>query len=134
MVVAISGGDTSSLATSIGLITAAVTLALQDVLRNFVSGLYLLIERPFLVGDTIRVADQRGTVDRVDIRTTVIRDARLDEVFVPNFIVFSQVVRRKSVTASTDSPFPLHVRSIARSRPFATRRNAFRPQRTRCRR
>jgi small conductance mechanosensitive channel len=111
VVMAISGGDTSSLVTSIGLITAAVSLALQDVLRNFVSGLYLLVERPFLVGDTIRIADQRGVVERVDIRTTVIRDARLDEVFVPNFIVFSQVVRRKSETAShrfsISSPYPI---------------------------
>lgn len=111
VVVALSGGNTSSLVTSIGLITAAVSLALQDVLRNFVSGLYLLIERPFVVGDTIRVADQRGVVERVDIRTTIIRDARLDEVFVPNFIVFSQVVRRKSETSShrftISSPYPI---------------------------
>jgi small-conductance mechanosensitive channel len=124
VVVTLSGGDTASLVTSIGLITAAVSLALQDVLRNFVSGLYLLIERPFLVGDAIRVADQRGTVERVDIRTTVIRDARLDEVFVPNFIVFSQVVRRKSGLASNhfsiSSPYPID-RSFAAIRDAAQR-------------
>lgn len=105
-------GDAGSTVTAIGLITAAVALSMQDVLRNFVSGLYLLIERPFVVGDTIRVADQRGTVERVDIRTTVIRNDLKEEVFVPNFIVFSQVVRRKSETEShrytVKSPYPVH--------------------------
>ncbi len=89
-------GDTSASVTAIGLITAAVSLSLQDVLRNFVSGLYLLIERPFKVGDTIRITDQSGKVERVDIRTTVIRNDRREEVFIPNFTVFSQVVRRQT--------------------------------------
>jgi small conductance mechanosensitive channel len=105
-------GSSASTVTAIGLITAAVSLSLQDVLRNFVSGLYLLIERPFAVGDTIRVSDQRGTVERVDIRTTVIRNQNKDEVFVPNFIVFSQVVRRQpeyeSHQFTVTSPYPVH--------------------------
>ncbi|CAN5656427.1 hypothetical protein BH24CHL4_BH24CHL4_15750 [soil metagenome] len=105
-------GGTTSTVTAIGLITAAVSLSLQDVLKNFVSGIYLLIERPFDVGDTIRVADQRGAVERVDIRKTVIRNDLKEEVFVPNFLLFSQVVRRKSETEShrytVKSPYPVH--------------------------
>jgi small-conductance mechanosensitive channel len=105
-------GSSASTVTAIGLITAAISLSLQDVLRNFVSGLYLLIERPFVVGDTIRVSDQRGEVERVDIRTTVIRNQLKEQVFVPNFLVFSQVVRRRSVNEShkytVKSPYPVH--------------------------
>lgn len=105
-------GDTGSTVTAIGLVTAAISLSLQDVLRNFVAGLYLLIERPFVAGDTIRVADQKGTVERVDIRTTVIRNQLKEEVFIPNFLVFSQVVRRKSQHEShrysVKSPYPVH--------------------------
>jgi small conductance mechanosensitive channel len=104
-------GDASSTVTAIGLITAAVSLSLQDVLRNFVSGLYLLIEKPFMLGDTIRVADQSGTVERVDIRSTVIRNNRKEEVFVPNFMVFSQVVRRRTEYEphkyTVTSPYPV---------------------------
>jgi len=105
-------GDASSTVTAIGLVSAAIALSLQDVLRNFVAGLYLLIERPFVVGDTIRVVDQKGKVERVDIRTTVIRNEQKEEVFVPNFKVFSEVVRRRTEFEShryaVASPYPVH--------------------------
>ncbi len=104
-------GDASTSVTVIGLITAAVSLSLQDVLRNFVSGLYLLMEKPFQPGDTIRVMDQTGQVERVDIRTTVIRNRNREEVYIPNFTVFSQIVRRQSEyephTYTIVSPYPV---------------------------
>jgi len=104
-------GDAASSVMAIGLITAAISLSLQDVLRNFVSGLYLLFERPFKTGDTIRVADQAGRVERVDIRTTVIRNAKQEEVFIPNFTVFSQIVRRQTSLEphkyTITSPYPV---------------------------
>jgi small-conductance mechanosensitive channel len=90
------GADSSSLVTSIGLITAAISLALQDVLRNFVSGLYLLAEQPFGPGDRIRVAGEEGIIERVDIRTTQLRNDRAEQVLVPNSKVFSEVVGNRS--------------------------------------
>ncbi len=111
MLIAALTGDAASSVTAIGLITAAISLSLQDVLRNFVSGLYLLFERPFKTGDTIRVVDQAGKVERVDIRTTVIRNAKREEVFIPNFTVFSQVVRRQTAMEphkyTITSPYPV---------------------------
>ena len=105
-------GDATSTVTAVGLVAAAVSLSLQDVLRNFVSGIYLLIERPFSPGDTIRVSDQKGVVDRIDIRTTVLRNAKKEEVFVPNFKVFSEVVRREpdyySIHFYIKSPGPVN--------------------------
>jgi small-conductance mechanosensitive channel len=90
------GADTSSLVTSIGLITAAVSLSLQDVLKNFVSGIYLLAEQPFLPGDRIRVVGEEGVVERIDIRTTQIRNDRAEMVLVPNSKVFSEVVGNRT--------------------------------------
>jgi small-conductance mechanosensitive channel len=90
------GADSSSLVTSIGLITAAISLSLQDVLRNFVSGIYLLAEQPFAPGDRIRVAGEEGIVERVDIRTTQLRNDRAEQVLVPNAKVFSEVVGNRS--------------------------------------
>src|SRR5215216_5284208 len=90
------GADSSSLVTSIGLITAAVSLALQDVLRNFVSGLYLLAEQPFTPGDRIRVVGEEGIVERIDIRTTQLRNDRAEQILVPNSKVFSEVVGNRS--------------------------------------
>jgi small conductance mechanosensitive channel len=86
------GVDSSSLATTVGLVAGAVTLSLQDVLKNLVSGIYLLVEQPFRVGDQIEVTNQKGVVEKVDIRTTVLRNDLDELVLVPNFIIFSQVV------------------------------------------
>lgn len=90
------GASSGSLVTSIGLITAAVSLALQDVLKNFVAGLYLLAEQPFLPGDRIRVIGEEGRVERIDIRTTLIRNDRSEQVMVPNFKVFTEVVGNRT--------------------------------------
>jgi small conductance mechanosensitive channel len=103
VVLKLFGVTTSSLATAIGLVGAAVTLSLQDVLKNFVSGLYLLAEQPFLVGDRIEVVGQKGVIERVDIRTTVLRDEADELVLVPNYKVFSEVVlNRKSYVDAPD--------------------------------
>ena len=105
-------GDPGATVTAVGLIAAAVSLSLQDVLRNFVSGIYLLLERPFKPGDTIRVIEQKGVVDRIDIRTTVLLNAAQETVFVPNFKVFSEMVRKESDFYSTvftiQSPGAVH--------------------------
>jgi small-conductance mechanosensitive channel len=90
------GASSGSLVTSIGLITAAISLALQDVLKNFVAGLYLLAEQPFLPGDRIRVVGEEGRVERIDIRTTLLRNDRSEQVMVPNFKVFTEVVGNRS--------------------------------------
>lgn len=86
------GVDTSSLVTYFGLVTAALTLALQDVLRNVFSGMYLLAEQPFLPGDRIRVGPESGRVERIDLRVTRLRSDRQEEILVPNSTVFTQVV------------------------------------------
>jgi len=90
------GVSSSSLATSLGLVTAAVTLSLQDVLKNFVSGIYLLMEQPFTVGDRIEVTNQKGVVQRVDIRTTILQNDMDELVLVPNYKVFSEIVLNRS--------------------------------------
>jgi small-conductance mechanosensitive channel len=96
------GVQSSSLATSVGLVVGAITLALQDVLKNLVSGVYLLIEQPFRVGDHIEVTGQKGTVEKVDIRTTVLRNEFDEQVLVPNYKVFSEIVLNR--TANVDAP------------------------------
>jgi potassium efflux system protein len=57
---------------------------LQEIVANFVSGLIVLFERPFTVGDTVTVGDIHGTVTRVQIRATTILDWDRKELIVPN--------------------------------------------------
>jgi small conductance mechanosensitive channel len=94
----ILGESLPELTAFVALGTVAITLALQDVLRNFVSGLYLLIERPFEVGDTIEVSGQQGVIEDVEIRTTIMRTASGDRVIVPNGVLFSSIVTQKKIS------------------------------------
>jgi small-conductance mechanosensitive channel len=74
----------------------AFSLAIQDILKNFFSGLYLLLERPFRVGDTIKVKDQQGIVENIGVRTTVLRTPENVQVLVPNAVLFVEVVTNHS--------------------------------------
>ncbi len=56
------GVPPSTLVAAIGVVGLAVSLALQDLLRNFFAGIYLLFERPFRLGDTIQVKEHEGVV------------------------------------------------------------------------
>lgn len=92
---AILGVELSALAAVLGFGTVALTLSLQDIARNFIAGLYLLIERPFQVGDTIEVGGQKGVIENVELRTTIMRNADGDRVIVPNTVMFTSVVIQK---------------------------------------
>ncbi|MBI2755477.1 MAG: mechanosensitive ion channel [Chloroflexi bacterium] len=76
----------------LGAVGLAFSLALQDILKNFFSGMYLLIERPFGPGDVIRVKDYLGVVEHIGVRTTTLRTAENIQVLVPNAVVFAEVV------------------------------------------
>ncbi|MBS0557548.1 MAG: mechanosensitive ion channel [Proteobacteria bacterium] len=57
---------------------------LQEIFANFVSGLMVLFERPFRIGDTVTIGDVEGTVTRIRTRATTIVDWDNKEVIVPN--------------------------------------------------
>jgi len=90
------GVSPAALVTLLGAVGLAFSLAMQDILKNFFSGVYLLLERPFRVGDTIRVKEQEGVVENIGVRTTMLRTADNVLVLVPNMIVFAEVVANRS--------------------------------------
>ncbi len=90
------GVSSTGLLTFLGAFSVALGLSLQDVFRNFFSGLFLLMERPFRVGDRIRVRDVEGEVQGIDVRTTHVRLDNGSVVLLPNSIVFSDILTRRS--------------------------------------
>src|ERR1035437_1405944 len=91
-----AGVNPAFLLTFGGLASLAIGLAFQDVLRNILAGIWLLVERPFRIGDAISVADVVGVVQTITLRTTAMRtgDGRL--AILPNLTVFSGVVINSS--------------------------------------
>jgi small-conductance mechanosensitive channel len=79
-------GGLQALITGSGVMAIVVGVACQDTIGNFVSGLVLLLTRPFTVGDVIRYVDSdiTGTVENVTFRHTIIRTFENKRLVIPN--------------------------------------------------
>ncbi len=76
-----------------GAVAIAVGFGMQNILKNLISGLMLLFERPFKPGDIVQVGDIKGSVIEIGIRSSVIRDADGVDTLIPNSIFIEQNVR-----------------------------------------
>lgn len=76
----------------LGALSVALSFALQDVLKNLVAGVYLLIEHPFVLGDRINVTTFTGEIKDIQIRYTALTTDDGERVLVPNSILFSSAV------------------------------------------
>lgn len=84
--------DVTAFLAGLGILGFTVGFALQDVMKNFASGIILLLQQPFHVGETIGVKGFDGTVLAIDLRATEIRatDGRL--VILPNADVLANPI------------------------------------------
>ncbi|MGD2057852.1 MAG: mechanosensitive ion channel family protein [Anaerolineales bacterium] len=94
--------DVTGLIAGLGIAGVTVGFALQDVAKNFVAGVLLLIQQPFEIGDVIKILDYVGTVQEITLRTTDIlsQDGRMvivpnSEVFVNPLMNYSRTPRRR---------------------------------------
>ena len=78
--------------TGLGIIGFTIGFALQNIMQNFVSGVILLIQQPFKVGDDVKVSGHEGTVLKIGLRTTEIRIRNGLLVFLPNADVLAQPI------------------------------------------
>jgi len=75
-----------------GFLALAVSLAFQDILKNFIAGIFLLLERPFRLGDEITVDDHTGIVENIEMRTTTLRTSDGEQVLTPNSLVYTGTI------------------------------------------
>lgn len=90
------GVPLTTFVTVLGVAGLGISLAMQDILKSFVAGTYLLFERPFRIGDEISVKDQRGVVENIGIRTTMLRNADNVQIIIPNAVVFAEMVANRT--------------------------------------
>jgi small-conductance mechanosensitive channel len=67
-----------------GALVIGLGFGTQTLLKNFVSGVIILFERPFRVGDVLDVAGQQGTVVSIGIRSSVLQQWDSTETLIPN--------------------------------------------------
>ncbi|USR90009.1 mechanosensitive ion channel family protein [Phormidium yuhuli AB48] len=106
----------------LGLGSVAIGFAFQDIFKNFLAGILLLLQEPFELHDQIIVGDFEGIVEEVAIRSTQIRTYRGEQVLIPNSIVFTSPVtvltafssRRTDLAIGVDynTPLPMAVQVL----------------------
>jgi len=98
----------SSLLTSLlagsGILAVVIGLASQQALGNIISGMILLVFRPFQVGDTIRYPAENatGVVEQIGVRHTVVRTGEDRVLLIPNSLMNSNVVENITKEAQDD--------------------------------
>lgn len=83
----------TTLLASAGIVAAVAAFASQHALANIVSGIFVVIFKPFRVGDIIKIgADIMGKVEDITLRHTVIRNFENRRVIIPNSTINSDVI------------------------------------------
>jgi len=74
----------------LGLFSLGVGLGLRDLFNNFITGIFLLLERPVKVGDWVTVGDYDGQVSHIGARSITVTTDDRQELVVPNADIFSK--------------------------------------------
>lgn len=114
-VLAFPGLQLGDIIATLGLGSVAIGFAFQDIFKNFLAGVLLLIQEPFRIHDQIIVNDYEGTVVEINIRTTEIVTYQGEKVLLPNSTVFTSAVqvrtafgkRRTDLAVGVDYNTPL---------------------------
>jgi len=88
----------ASTLTSFGIAGIIVGLAVKDVAANFVSGVLLLFDRPFALGDYVSAGNVEGTVEHISLRSTRIRTPEGPVVTVPNSVIAANAISNFSMS------------------------------------
>jgi small conductance mechanosensitive channel len=83
----------SAMLAGAAILTAAIGFAAQQSVANIISGIFIILFKPFRVGDTVILPDaNRGVVEDITLRHTVIRDPENRSIIVPNTTINSSTI------------------------------------------
>ncbi|MBK6764921.1 MAG: mechanosensitive ion channel family protein [bacterium] len=120
------GYSVTSLLAGIGLGGAAIALAAKDTLANFFGSIVIFVDKPFVIGDWVKVGAIEGTVEEVTLRVTRIRTFEQSLITVPNSDLttkpienFSRMEKRRikfEIGVTYDTPVEKLEAAVARVR------------------
>jgi len=87
------GNILTSLATIAAAATLAIGFAMQDVIANFVAGIFIFTDRPFRIGDWIEWDNNEGVVEDISLRVTRVKTFDNELLTVPNSVLTSGVIK-----------------------------------------
>ncbi|MEZ5002606.1 MAG: mechanosensitive ion channel family protein [Chitinophagales bacterium] len=82
-----------------GVIAAIIGFASQKAFSNIIGGIFILIFKPFSVGDIIEISNTRkGIIEEITLRHTIIRDFEFRRVVIPNSVISEETIINSSIT------------------------------------
>ena len=93
----------------LGIGGVAIGFAFRDVLQNLLAGILILLTRPFIIGDQIRVGEHEGTVADVWVRATVLRTYDNQRILIPNATLFTDKITVITAHDTRRLAFPLTI-------------------------
>lgn len=84
MILALFGIQAASLLAGVGLVGLIVGFGAQSIVKDFIAGLLMALENYYGIGDKVKIGDYSGTIERMTMRTTFLRDTSGNLVSIPN--------------------------------------------------
>jgi len=89
----------TTLLTGAGVLAAIVGFASQSAFSNIISGLFLVIFKPFRVGDRVKIGQlYAGDIEDITLRHTIIKDFENKRVVIPNSVISNETVINSTLT------------------------------------
>lgn len=75
-----------------GILAVAIGFASQHALSNIISGIFIVLFKPFRINDRLNIRDFSGTVEDITLRHTVIRDFKNGRIIIPNTVISEEII------------------------------------------
>ena len=82
----------SSLLAGAGILAVGISFASQHALSNIISGVFIIIFKPFRVNDRIKIRELSGIIEDITLRHTVIRDFENKRIIIPNSLISEEII------------------------------------------
>lgn len=103
------GVNITTLVASLGVGGIAVALAVQNVLGDLFASLSIVLDKPFVVGDTIMVGDAQGTVEYIGVKTTRLRSLTGEQIVFSNAELLKSRIHNQQRMVSRRAVFSIGV-------------------------
>jgi small conductance mechanosensitive channel len=107
------GISPAALVAGLGLAGFAIGFALRDIIGNLLAGIMILFQRPFTIGDQVRINEVEGTVHDIRIRDTILRAVDGTLVYVSNDKVYTATIANLTVSGKRRAEVVLAVELTA---------------------
>jgi small-conductance mechanosensitive channel len=110
IILPILGVDETGILVAGGIIGLVLAFAAQNVISNFISGIFLFLERPFQIGDSVEIDKKEGTVEDVRLFSATIRGYDGYIFRIPNEKVFANTIINYSLTPARRFEYTIGIR------------------------